>query len=186
MKDYKNIIENTVRSYGVPEWVEDFDISCEGYIEGVVSWLTGWDWEEHFGVPEGIDNFINTHKAKEFCETITRQCYEIILLTLERHYLVIGEEKVANDRKGKTDAGYIVDVLNGLVASDVWYGSWTERVAKDGWKDLYCEWTPVGMFMQNYLKKGYKDAKRGSVKWKELEEAGLVEFDFIASLDEDD
>lgn len=174
MSDYRNIVENIVRSYGVPEWTDDFDISSEGYIEGVIEWLMAWDWEVHFGVPEGVRNLINIHKAKDFGEKIIHQCYQIILTTLVEHYLKTDEETVKRNRKGKTDAGYICDVLDELVNSQVWYGAWTQRVVRDGWKDDFGEWTPVGMFMWKYLKKAYQTAKRGTPKWEELEEAGLV------------
>lgn len=174
MSDYRNIVENIVRSYGVPEWTEDYDISCEGYIDGVIDWLMAWDWEEHFGVPEGVRNFINTHKEKDFGETIIHQCYQIVLTTLAEHYLRTDEETVKRDRKGKTDAGYICDVLTEIADRQVWYCAWSERVVRDGWKDDFGEWTPVGMFMWKYLKKAYQTAKRGTPKWEELEEAGLV------------
>lgn len=173
MKHYKDIIENVVRSYGVPEFVEDFDISCEGFIEGLVDWLTDWDWEYHFGLPEGIYDFVNIHKAKDFTRTITSQCYEIILTTLIEHFFDLDEETVKRNRKGKTDADYIVDVLNEIVEKQVWYGSWLVWV-DNSWADEGDDWTKVGNRCYSYLKKAYQTAKRGTVKWQELEEAGLV------------
>lgn len=178
----KAMVDNMMRAEPLPEFLDELDLSVESYYEIMSDFfVSGWD--ELFGVPNFV-LFVSEFKRAECEIRLITDCYRLFLNGLGA-WAVNHEDELVEFVKKQRESKYINDKVilerifglahNGLDFLYYMQGAWLNHVNFcDNWKDDFGEWTSAGMHIYDYLKKGYKDAKRGSAKWKELEEAGLV------------
>ena len=181
----KAMVDNMVRAESLPEFLDELDLSVESYYE-IVSDFFFEGWQEFFGVPNFV-LFVSEFKRVECEIRLITDCYRLFLNGLGA-WAVNHEDELVEFVEKQRESKYISDKTilerifgltedyNGLDFLHYMEGAWLNHVNFcDNWKDDAGEWTSAGMHIYKYLKKSFQTAKRGSWRWKELEEAGLVE-----------